>query len=50
VLKTKGNRITYFGHATFSRTTPSGQVALIDPWVLTNPRCPEELKRRRSKG
>lgn len=44
MLKTKGNRITYFGHSTFSLTTPSGQVALIDPWVMTNPRCPEELK------
>jgi L-ascorbate metabolism protein UlaG (beta-lactamase superfamily) len=44
VLKTKGNRITYFGHSTFSLTTPSGQVALIDPWVMTNPWCPETLK------
>ena len=44
-LNTKGNRITYFGHSTFSLTTPSGQVALIDPWVMTNPWCPEELKK-----
>lgn len=44
MLNTKGNRITYFGHSTFSLTTPSGQVALIDPWVATNPRCPERLK------
>jgi len=44
MLKTKGNRITYFGHSTFSLTTPSGQVALIDPWVMTNPVCPENLK------
>jgi L-ascorbate metabolism protein UlaG (beta-lactamase superfamily) len=43
-LNTKGNRITYLGHSTFSLTTPSGQVALIDPWVTTNPWCPEELK------
>ncbi|HKW63495.1 MAG TPA: metal-dependent hydrolase [Candidatus Acidoferrum sp.] len=43
-LNTKGNRITYFGHSAFSLTTPSGQVALIDPWVMTNPWCPEELK------
>lgn len=43
-LNTKGNRITYFGHSTFSLTTASGQVALIDPWVMTNPWCPEELK------
>src|SRR6266852_6753704 len=45
MLDTKGNRITFFGHSTFSLTTPSGQVALIDPWVMTNPRCPESLKK-----
>ena len=44
MLNTKGNRITYFGHSTFSLTTPSGQVALIDPWVTTNPWCPEAMK------
>ena len=45
MLTTKGNRITYFGHSTFSLTTPSGQVALIDPWVMTNPICPAKLKK-----
>ncbi len=45
MLDLKGNRLTYFGHSTFSLTTPSGQVALIDPWVMTNPRCPESLKK-----
>ncbi len=45
MLNTKGNRITYFGHSTLSLTTPSGQVALIDPWVMTNPFCPEALKK-----
>jgi len=45
MLDLKGNRITYFGHSTFSLTTPSGQVALIDPWVMTNPRCPDGLKK-----
>lgn len=45
MLNTKGNRIIYFGHSTFSLTTPSGQVALIDPWVMTNPWCPEALKK-----
>lgn len=44
MLDTKGNRITYFGHSTFSLTTLSGQVALIDPWVTTNPVCPDSLK------
>jgi L-ascorbate metabolism protein UlaG (beta-lactamase superfamily) len=45
MLDLKGNRITYFGHSTFSLTTATGQVALIDPWVATNPRCPEPLKK-----
>ena len=44
MLDLKGNRITYFGHGTFSLTTTSGQVALIDPWVATNPFCPAALK------
>ena len=45
MLDTEGSRITYFGHSTFSLTTPSGQVAIIDPWVMTNPMCPEALKK-----
>ena len=45
MLNTHGNRFTYFGHSAFSITTPSGQVALLDPWVLTNPVCPEPLKK-----
>ncbi len=45
MLDTKGSKITYFGHATFSLTTPSGQVALIDPFVMHNPVCPEKLKK-----
>jgi L-ascorbate metabolism protein UlaG (beta-lactamase superfamily) len=44
VLDLEGNKLTYFGHSTFSLTIPSGQVALIDPWVMTNPRCPAALK------
>jgi len=45
MLNTQGNRITYFGHSTFSLTTPAGQTAVIDPWVMTNPVCPAGLKR-----
>ena len=33
MLDLKGNKITYFGHSTFSLTTPSGHVALIDRLV-----------------
>jgi L-ascorbate metabolism protein UlaG (beta-lactamase superfamily) len=45
MLDLKGNKITFYGHSTFSLTTPSGQVAIIDPWVMTNPKCPEALKK-----
>ena len=45
MLELKGNHITYLGHSAFSLTTPSGQVALIDPWVMTNPRCPDSAKK-----
>jgi L-ascorbate metabolism protein UlaG (beta-lactamase superfamily) len=45
MLDLKGNKILYYGHSTFSLTTPSGQVAIIDPWVMTNPQCPESLKK-----
>ncbi len=43
-LDLRGNRITYFGHSAFSLTTPSGQIALIDPWITSSPVCPEALK------
>jgi len=43
MLNLKGNKIIYYGHSTIGLTTPSGQVALIDPWVMTNPRCPDSL-------
>jgi L-ascorbate metabolism protein UlaG (beta-lactamase superfamily) len=42
VLNLHKNKITYYGHSTFSLITPTGQVALIDPWV-TNPLSPPEL-------
>jgi L-ascorbate metabolism protein UlaG (beta-lactamase superfamily) len=37
-------QFTYFGHGTVRCELPSGEVALIDPWVQGNPACPEELK------
>ena len=45
MIDLKGNKITYLGHATFSLTTSSGQVAMIDPFVMSNPACPESLKK-----
>jgi L-ascorbate metabolism protein UlaG (beta-lactamase superfamily) len=50
MLDMKGNRMTYFGHSTFLLTTPSGQVALIDPWVMTNPICPEKTEESAPAG
>ena len=45
MIDMKGNKITYFGHSTFSLTTRSGEVALIDPFVMSNPVCPAALKK-----
>jgi len=45
MLDLKGNKILYYGHSTFGLTTPNGQVAIIDPWVMTNPQCPESVKK-----
>ena len=44
MLDLQGNKILYYGHSTFSITTRSGQVAMIDPFVMSNPRCPDALK------
>ena len=38
-----GIRLTWLGHATFKIET-AGNTYLIDPWVDSNPVCPEELK------
>jgi len=45
MLQTRGNKITWLGHATFRITTPSGKVNVIDPWVQSNPACPDALKK-----
>ena len=45
MLHTRGNKLTWLGNATFRITTPSGKVIVIDPWVQTNPMCPEPLKK-----
>jgi L-ascorbate metabolism protein UlaG (beta-lactamase superfamily) len=38
-----GIRLTWLGHATF-KIEVDGKIFLIDPWVDSNPVCPEELK------
>jgi L-ascorbate metabolism protein UlaG (beta-lactamase superfamily) len=36
---------TWLGHATFLFTSPGGKRILADPWLATNPSCPESSKR-----
>ncbi len=50
MLDMKGNKITFFGHSTFSLTTQAAEVALLDSWVTTNPKCPEEFKENAEAG
>jgi L-ascorbate metabolism protein UlaG (beta-lactamase superfamily) len=39
-----GIKITWLGHATFRIETPGGKTLLIDPWVMGNPKCPDDQK------
>jgi L-ascorbate metabolism protein UlaG (beta-lactamase superfamily) len=41
----KDTAFTWLGHATFRITTPGGKHLLLDPWVDSNPACPEEAKK-----
>jgi L-ascorbate metabolism protein UlaG (beta-lactamase superfamily) len=36
--------ITWLGHATFLLRTPGGRRIVLDPWIRTNPSCPDEHK------
>jgi len=45
MLSTQGNKLLWLGHSTFRITTPSGKVIVVDPWVQSNPACPEALKK-----
>ena len=38
--------ITWLGHSTFLLGTPGGKRLIFDPWLVDNPRCPEEWKRK----
>lgn len=40
----KGTQATWLGHGTASFRTTEGKVVLVDPWVMNNPACPDELK------
>jgi L-ascorbate metabolism protein UlaG (beta-lactamase superfamily) len=37
--------ITWLGHSTFLVRTPGGKRLLFDPWLTTNPACPDALKK-----
>jgi L-ascorbate metabolism protein UlaG (beta-lactamase superfamily) len=39
-----GVRLTWLGHSTFLLITASNRRILIDPWVMNNPACPDDLK------
>ncbi len=45
MLRTRGNSLTWLGHAAFRISTPTGKVVLIDPWIASNPSCPAELRK-----
>jgi L-ascorbate metabolism protein UlaG (beta-lactamase superfamily) len=45
MLQTRGNKLTWLGHAAFRIDTPSRKVILVDPWIQTNPMCPEANKK-----
>jgi L-ascorbate metabolism protein UlaG (beta-lactamase superfamily) len=40
----KNTTISWLGHSTFHIVSPEGKRMLIDPWVDTNPVCPEVWK------
>lgn len=45
MLSTRGNKLLWLGHSTFRITIPSGKVIVVDPWVQSNPACPDALKK-----
>lgn len=36
--------LQWFGQSAFKLTTASGKVIMIDPWIMGNPKTPQELK------
>ena len=37
--------ITWLGHSTFVLRSPGGRRIILDPWVNTNPSCPDHAKK-----
>jgi L-ascorbate metabolism protein UlaG (beta-lactamase superfamily) len=44
MFQTRGHKFTWLGHAAFRITTASGKIIIIDPWIKSNPMCPDALK------
>ncbi|MCP4286469.1 MAG: MBL fold metallo-hydrolase, partial [Gammaproteobacteria bacterium] len=42
--------LQWFGQSAFKLTTESGKVVVIDPFLLKNPKTPEELKDLKKLG
>ena len=42
---TRSLSFTWLGHATFLFVSPGGKRILVDPWIETNPSCPEAAKK-----
>jgi L-ascorbate metabolism protein UlaG (beta-lactamase superfamily) len=40
----KGTQATWLGHGTWLFKTTEGKSVLVDPWVMNNPACPDNLK------
>src|SRR5882762_9032551 len=38
---------TWLGHGTFLFRSPAGKRLLVDPWLETNPSCPDSAKKVR---
>ena len=43
-------KVQWFGQAAFKITTPTGKVIVIDPWITSNPRTPEALRKLEAVG
>jgi L-ascorbate metabolism protein UlaG (beta-lactamase superfamily) len=43
-MNLKGIKLTWLGHAAFRIETPGGKTILVDPWIMSNPMCPEKDK------
>jgi L-ascorbate metabolism protein UlaG (beta-lactamase superfamily) len=40
----KNLSFTWLGHSTFLFRTPAGRRLIVDPWIKTNPSCPDSAK------